>query len=188
MNRKALLWLGGGFVALGLLLSKVVPRLRRGRKLTSSEVDASGYVNPAPASLAASAGLPLDLYTIARVMSSEWGPAREAEKIAIGWVVKNEARHRGVSVTELVVKNGLYGKQVQGRFVGSSIDPYEDDLAAARKVLGSTYDPTGGAVRFFHPSGVKDPVALRDKRIHEGFSPVSVAGTRSDEIWLFRRA
>lgn len=190
--------LGGGLLLLGG--TAVVFRKDRGKRLTKSTLGSDDFIIEDPQMLANQANLPLDTYSLARVIASETGSSENiTEKIAIGWVVKNEANYRKISVSNLITRsnkgNGRYGKQRQGRFVGSSLDPYERDAEIASNVLASISDPTAKSVRFFNqkaqarlsvsdPSRHRPPEEIVDKWKREGF----VTSTSIGDNLFFRRA
>jgi len=114
-----------------------------------------------PSILASQAGLPLDVYSMARLLASEGygGPALEKRfaLTQIGHAVKNEARRRGLSVTSLLTKStypeasGKYGEQ-RGRYASTSKAPKDAHLSLAQQVMAGTQaDRTGGATKFLDP-------------------------------------
>ena len=146
---SGILLLGGGTAAV------IVIRSDKGRRLTKSTLDNAGFIIEDPYVLSGQAGLKHNVYSLARVISSETGGSDNIqEKTWVGWVVKNQAAYKKKSITEIVIfskrGSGRYGQQAQGRFVGSSKDPYERDADVAKSVIASNSDPTNGATRFLH--------------------------------------
>lgn len=121
-------------------------RLLRG----AAEADASEEIT-AP-------GVPADdadVYAVARVLASEAGGQARVSKIAVGWVVKNEAARRGISPLALVLDKGTeFGPQGSGGrgFVASSNAPTKTDRDLAAAILADLIaDPTDGATAFYSP-------------------------------------
>ncbi len=192
-----LLWWGGPIV---------VDLATAGRRLTKTTLDEDGTVRNDPENLAAAAaavmGRPvsLDAYALARMVRSEDARAAASVKQLVGHVAINEARRRGTTVAELLLRstvasrNGFFGRQ-RSRYAATSADPYEVDLLVAEAALEEDrqgYDPTGGALKFVHPAafGVQagtgtyaDTVA---KWAAEGYHPAIVPGAPSS-IVFFRK-
>ena len=193
--KRALIWVGGVLVGIGLLSTGAwftIDRIRRGKRLTRSIVSDAGFVSPDPLELSKISGVPSDIYSLARVVSSEAADRPASERLAIAHVVINESRYRKTTITELVTRsrlgNGFYGTQKQGRFVGSSKDPHEGDLEVARLAIFGV-DTSLGSTRFHHPLelGTAKANEVLAKRIDEGFRVVVPAGTNPREVVFLRR-
>lgn len=217
-------WFFGGLVVLAAAGGGAAVVVARGKRLTMAAAASGEVLSIAPAALArqipgdaysvraredgdpaVAAARELDEYSLARVLASEAAGRKEAERIAIGHVVMNEARARKLSVTALVTSGkvgaGNYGAQnAGGRFVSTARDPYTADLDLARKLIrGQIPDPTGGARKFFHPAAQDKQVAAGVKGVTksaaeviaawkgDGYQPVIVAGVPADEFLAFRR-
>jgi hypothetical protein len=144
------------------------------RKVTNCPVGSDDYVPCTPESLRKQAesflraagqwsrlrALPLDTYSLARNIRSEHGSGNVEEKVAIAEAARNEAARRNKSVTELLLINNkgrsLYGRQNQGRFAGTSIDPTVGDIKIADYVLRKRTNLSYGATKYLHPGGMGD--------------------------------
>jgi hypothetical protein len=133
-----------GFIAKG---SRVGPDTTN-QRINDNEVDVD------PASLASDAGLDLDTYTLARMISSEEGNSSNIKQVAVAWVAKNNAQALGSSIFEYAT-DGSFGRQTGGigsRPVSTWEDPYEGHVTIAKGVIAGTFaDPTGGARHFVAP-------------------------------------
>ena len=136
----------------------------RGKRLTWTTADDNGDIPDDPDSLADDAAnqinvtVETDDYALARMFASEGESYDQATKVAIGWVARNVAASRGVSVTGLLTADtnahgdGKFGKQT-GRWASTLFDPYQGDLTIAQAVnAGSVGDPTNGATHYFEPT------------------------------------
>ena len=211
VKRKTLLLLGGGLVLAGglslLVYRKFIlgfPLNIIGRKITKAPADAGGWVLIPPGALAGQVGVSVDTYSLTRVIGSEYADGNFIEKLGIGWVIVNEARRRGTSLTKLATKTskfgdkGLYGSQEHGRFASTARDPTDEDLYVARGILAGAFsDPTGGAVNFFSPSAQRQlavskphlydpPEVFFSNRKKEGKVPIAIAGVNPDKLVFFR--
>jgi hypothetical protein len=164
----------GAALALGLLgvaayygapevIEPIVSRIKYGSKLGPDADARTGFVNVLPATLAKQLGVQLEVYSLARMIRSEAGSAGAAERRAVAWVARNNARSRGISLTQLLtagggVAAGYYGKQnLGGRYAATGQAARQGDVDLALQVLGGTLsDNTDGALHFFNP-------ALQDK-------------------------
>ena len=159
----------------------VLDNILRGNRVTKAPYSKiTGAVNVPPASLAAEAGVDVDTYSLARMISSEEGRSSNTVKAAVGWAAINHANASGKSITDVLTTNknhpGLYGTQVGG-YASTALDPYDGDIAIAAGILGGTIeDMTGGADQFDRPSGEADPDAVAANRIASGSHEVSVPG------------
>lgn len=139
-----------------------------GKRLTSTtleKVDVGGgtlvgIVRTPPAELAARAGLPVDVYTLARVLASEgYGGAaigRAAGAVAIGQATWNGAKASKITLTQKLTRSvypktaGFYGNQ-KGKYASTAQDPFAWHGQVARAVLG-------GDVRSLLPNGSQNYV------------------------------
>ncbi|MDD5367330.1 MAG: hypothetical protein PHR30_18505 [Gallionellaceae bacterium] len=122
-----------------------------------------GVVRADPKLLAQKSGAGIDVYALARMISSEAGGASEQAKIAIAWTAVNEARRRKVTISGLLLAGhtrkgapsssaGFFGAQKTGKYATTAHEATAVDLAIARKVYGGVVaDPTGGATQFDSP-------------------------------------
>jgi hypothetical protein len=205
MTRRA--WIGVALAGATLavyLTPKAYTRIKFGKELGQS-AEKSSFVPVAPKTMAATAGIPIETYTLARVIRSEAGSSDRAVRVAVAWVTKNEAQRRGVSLTDLVVRtgkkgSGYYGAQnIGGRFVSSRMAPREEDVILADKIQqGAIPDNTGGAVKFFSP-GAQDQLVgklvgysktsreIIDAWKADGLTPRSLPGVSPYKFLLFVR-
>lgn len=137
----------------------------RGKQLSKStmtdEHNVDQSIDDLVAQASATMGRPVtqDAYLLARVSSSEHGGAEEREKSVIQWVARNDARvHNRTIFRNLTITNpevtsavpGFLGSQ-KGRRFASGVDPHEDDLDIAERILGGQVaDISGGATNFVH--------------------------------------
>jgi hypothetical protein len=178
------LWLFGAAA-----VSTVRDYVTRGARLTTSTIT-DGVVDQSIAQLVQDASstvgraIPVDTYSVARMLRSEYGSGPVAAKIAMAWVARNDAAELGRSVTATInagTRAGVaYGAQAGGGRYSTAHDPYENDLAIAEAVMtGDEADPTGGAVKFVHKSGFATSSGYDDtvtKWAAEGLSPVEKDG------------
>ncbi len=166
-------------------------------------------VNPAPPeSLAAGLGVEPNRYAMARAIVSEVGTLPLIAQIAVGWVIRNEAAHRGWSVLKLITRaavkqsdgsfaavdgaDGFFGRQNQHRYCSSAQDADENALDIADQVMSSSVDdPTDGARQWdspqsFSSSGAADKTAA--DRIAAGNVEVDIPGVSSSKIRFWRPA
>lgn len=80
----------------------------------------------------------LSVIHLARIMQGESPGDLEAAYL-VGWVAKNRLLHPGYGDTYQVVSYGFFGYR-------ADIEPHEEFIALARRVLRSNEDPTGGAL------------------------------------------
>lgn len=102
--------------------------------------------------------LPLDVYTLARNVRSEFGSGTAMEKLAIAWVAVNRTlMDNASSITEhLLGTFKTFGRQLGSRRPASTQqDPSVADILIANhvytswKTRGTEEDPTFGAVAYF---------------------------------------
>lgn len=194
-----------------LVAGGLVWLLRRPRALVGkSGGKATGGVVPGdPAALAASAGVPLPVYALARMIASEAGNRPRAEKLAVGWAARNYARQKyGGDVFKALTSSGpagsrgRFGSQNLGRYAATGQDPRADDLEIAIAVYARAEpDPTGGGTRFDSPRAQdalakrgkvkgynKDSAAVGASRRSEGFREVQIAGIDPRALRVWARA
>jgi hypothetical protein len=130
----------------------------------------------------------IEEYVMARVIASEAGGRPRDEKIAKGWVLRNDARKLGWSIVRTATfrssptARGKLGQQAAGggRYATSK-DPRTDDLEVARLVLsGAVADPTSGATKFFDArtgqKGALSLAAVTERWGAEGYVRYQVPG------------
>jgi hypothetical protein len=185
--------------------------IAQGARLTHAPYDKSTGVAPGdPAALAASAGLDLNTYALARMIASEEGNSSTAVQALIAHAAVNHAGGRErIAAVLLKAKNpahnGFFGTQKDlerlvttsdgkevhpsDRYASTASDPYEGHAAVARGVLdGSIPDLTGGADQFDRPSGERDPAAVAAAREGAGKEEVSdLADLIGDDLRFWRQ-
>jgi hypothetical protein len=130
-------------------------------------------VATSPQSLANAAGLPLDVYALARLVNSEYGSGPPAAMVAIAEAARNRAKLLGQSIAHMLTyekdssDSGFFGRQ-SGRWAATTLDPTQKTVLAARMALeGSNY--AGGALWFFSPKaqdgGTQAGQTLKDDAI-----------------------
>ncbi len=195
------------FASLILLGGKaVLSFVERGKKVTDSTL-VNGVVYESPSELAEIAGVDVDTYSLARMIASEQETKSPSgnELVGVANVVLNEARARGISVTDLLtsssVGGGFYGAQSAGsRYAATSKDPYERDITIASGVLsGDIPDITQGARHFFSPA-TQDILHARDETKYksadeidsrwrkEGYLPIVVDDVDDSRLRFYRKA
>lgn len=142
----------------------------RGKRLTTSHLNADGSLRESPADLVAQvhaatgrSDISETAVLMARVSASENAGAAEREKTAIQWVLRNDAAAHAWSVrTAVTVNPGSLGKQAGRRYSTAgggllgSREIHDDDLYIAEAIeRGEVADFTGGATKFIHYTGYK---------------------------------
>jgi hypothetical protein len=179
--------------------------------------EATGCVDASPESLASEAGVDLDTFALATMISSEHGNDPQVYKEAIGSAALNEAKARKVRISALLLKatdsnhSGKFGAQANmertlagggrpsDRYASTARAPYEDDLAIASLLVnGFTPDFTEGARQYDSPkaqdAGYKKGLyslnaeALAAKRIGEGKIEVNPEGIDPQRLRFWRQA
>jgi hypothetical protein len=143
---------------------------------TSPNPDAPTEIAQDPTTLAADAGLDLDTYALARVISSEEGNSPNAFQLAIGCAMRNLANHYGAGIFDTAT-DGSFGRQsggVTSRPVSTWEDPYEGHVAIAQAVQGGTPDVTQGAYQWVAPKA-QDALNRRDPTKYKTFAEVDAA-------------
>lgn len=179
-------------------IGAVVKGARVGNK-SSPNPTAPTEIGQDPSALAASAGLDLDTYTLARVISSEEGNSPLAHQLAIACATKNLADRYGGGIFD-VCTDGSFGKQSGGvgsRPVSTWEDPYEGHVAIAQAVLsGATGDITQGAYQWVAPKAqdalhARDPVKYKSfvdvnaSRLASGLKQVSIPGVNPSLLVMY---
>ncbi|MBV8982251.1 MAG: hypothetical protein JO086_15215 [Acidimicrobiia bacterium] len=184
-------------------------RLTGGPKVDDQDIASGQWLAVDPAQLAASAGQPLNTYSLGRAIRSEAGSAPAAERTAVGWAIWNHANaHNGGDVTASVTNGpaeGFYGAQniphavgEVARYCSTRFAPRQSDLDLAQQIIdGTVADNTAGGEYFFKP-GLQDRLvkaatggyrqsaqAHIDSMVRGGYEVFRPAGT-SDFI-VFRR-
>lgn len=147
-----------------LAVGWVMNTFDRGNKLTTSTTT-NAVVDQLPSDLAASIGVDLDTYSLARMGRSEGVDGMEYRM----HVVLNDIADlvsRGDTAYSTITKymtysrnsaaNGHYSAQDLGKRVSTSKDPYQGDYDLAVQVISdhdSGIDPTNGATKFVDKSG-----------------------------------
>ena len=173
----------------GVILGYIAKGSRVGPKST---MDDDQNVDQSPDDLAASAGLDLDTYALARMISSEEGNSSSARQAAVAWVMLNNGG------TGYAIPRGVFGRQGSGgRPISTSQDPYEGHVSIAKRVTsGEIPDPTSGARYFVAPKTqdalhARDPVKYKSfadvnaSRIANGHTPVIVDGIDPDYLIFY---
>jgi hypothetical protein len=171
-----------------------------------THVDDMGIVEDDPQSLASAAGVELNRYALARMISSEEGNSATLVKIAVAFAAVNEIGAEGIAGRLLgghgegqghFKKQGYSYSGGKGSVYASTAqDPYDDDVNIATAVLGGTLaDPTGGATNFFRPElqdqqyragdTTRDADGIVALWRSRGLVPVEVDGI--DEVLFFRK-
>lgn len=191
-------------VDFGSLLGSLVGRGRRVGPRTA--INILGVVPQDPQQLADQAGLPLEVYALARMISSENGNDSPAIKLAIAWAALNHAGGADQVAAVLLrgrgSADGHFARQnAGGKYASTALDPFEDDVRIAQAVVsGSVPDPTGGATNFYSPRTQdalaarnvdgygKDAAAVDAAWRASGLDPVDVPGVDPDYMRFYRRA
>lgn len=194
-------------------MAKAVNKVRNGAIVgPKANAPAGGVWEMPPASLAAAAGVDLEVYSLARMASSEHGSDADAYIVAICWAVRNAAGYVAgkTNITAKLTKrgssalSGFYGDQATKpiAYASTRFSPYERHVRIAREVLAlpKSVDPTGGATNFYSPQAqdklhAKDPktwsrdaAAVDADWRRDGLEPVAVAGVAARRLTLYRKA
>lgn len=170
--------------------------ITQGRRLTRCPYNkTTGVADCDPQQLADAAGLDLDTYALARMISSEEGNSTPAVQALIAHAALNHARLQGTAISAvlLAAKNPAHrgrfgtqkdleitlsnGRHPSDRYASTATDPYAGHAEIARGVQdGSIPDLTGGANQYDRPSGESDPERVAANRIAGGSEPVEGLG------------
>lgn len=194
-----LFWNGDGNPVDGV--TDILARIERGGRLTRAKYDSdTGVVPGEPADLAKEAGLDLETYALARMVSSEEGSSDNTIKAAVCWSTINYAAKVGKTISDLLLhanepthsnQFGTYKNIDQStpgygkgeRYASTALDPYDGDGEIAAQCLsGAIPDLTGGAIQFDRPGGEKNPDYTKGKREAAGLHVVEVEGIDSNVI------
>lgn len=153
------------------VIGEVVKGARVGAVSTFNET-APGEIAENPDDLAKSAGLDLQTYTLARVISSEEGNSPVAYWAAIACATLNNSIAGDVFS---YATDGSFGKQGPGRPVSTAQDPYEGHVKIAQAAIaGQIPDPTKGA-RYWVAPRTQDVLHLRDPSKYKSFADVNAS-------------
>lgn len=173
---------------------------------------ATGIVPMDPEELAAKAGVPIEVYSLARVGQSEEGHSSDTAKIAVMHATLNHANSTGQTITRLVTRgnpdrtdfekaNGRYGRQGIHPYCTTIADPTQHTLELARQVFnGEVEDMTYGAEFWDNPiaqralhlanpwsetnkGGYRSPEEIAERRKAKGLALVNIAGV-STRFWV----
>ena len=156
------------YIALSILL--VLSVWQRKNPLSAVSDLALGIVPGWPEELAASAGVPLDQYSLARVAQSEEGLSSERARIAVIYATLNQSLRTGKSVTALVTAgnpirkdysraNGRYGRQGVHPYASTIANPSRRNIELAGECIdGIAIDETDGS-RFWDNPITQDLLA-----------------------------
>jgi len=197
------LFLGRGNPLDGALTA--LTQIVRGKRLTRTPADSTGFVDAEPGDLAEEAGMSLEAYAAARMIASEEGQQDPTTQAAIVWCLINKARRSGTSIVSLLTraKNprnaGYFGSQKDkdpdsanygnsDRYASTALDPYTRDGKIAEDCLsGAIPDFTGGATNYDRPAGEKNPAQVAANRVSSGLELVAVDGA-ADSLRFWRPA
>lgn len=184
----------------------IITSIQKGARVTIAPYSkTTGTVPGTPDSLAAVAGVDVDVYSLARALASEEGNSSTATQVAVAWAISNHAGLSGKSITELVTQaklaahRGRYGTQRNievgtdgyngsDRYCSTAQDPYAGHLEVARGVLDGTFpDITNGADQFDRPSGESNPDVVAANREASGSELAAVEGVDDGDIRFWRK-
>lgn len=177
------------FIGLALIPASIAFAVWKRRWIVAN---ITGSVPGSPEELAASAGIDVDAYSLARVGQSE---ETGLGSIACMWATKNEAKRSKLTPTQLVVRarmkddngnvivapgNGQYGTQ-KHRFCATDHDPSQTMMDNAVAIMdGRLADPTNGAHHWDAPA-LQDLEHERDPDNHP--SSEEIARRREASGW-----
>jgi hypothetical protein len=195
----ALTWIGEGDPVDGGIT--LVNEITRGKRVTHAAYNDAGVVPDDPSDLASQAGVDLDTYAMARMISSEEGNSETRIKILVGYCLQNHCTRIGKTISqELLRANnsdhaGYFGTQrdvdtdspnhgKSDRYASTALDPYAGDIEIAQGVRAGTLpDESQGAQQFDRPAGEKHPEQVAANRIASGAELVTVAGLDGIRLW-----
>ncbi len=206
-------WLIVGAISGGVLGAALYMRRKIGAAVTADDrAGPDGIVPGKPEDLARAAGVPVDVYSLARVMESE--ESSQAGRVAVGWVTRNEARREKITITKLVTRaqykdasgklvkyasaDGRYSTQDKHKWCATTSPPTAATLAMAKQVAAEPPklpDPTKGATQWDAPElqdklHAKDPAKYKTaaeiaaKRQAAGKKLVTVPGVAKTRFWV----
>jgi hypothetical protein len=204
---KAWHWVLIAVAAIALMAggtAAVVTAVKKGKAIGGPDAypDANHKVPGDPKKLAAEAGYSLDIYSLARAITSEAGSLPQIGQIGVAWAVKNKAKRAKVSITKQLIPSGSYGGQgFVNPWAATTQPPTADSLELARKVeKGEISDPTGGAVGWDSPDAqlamlkkypekyTKTPEQVAENRRKEGMVEVVLPGLSRNKTRFWRYA
>lgn len=150
-----------------------------------------------PAALAATDGVDLDTYALARMVQSEAGILNDSGKLGVAFAALTYANNAGKSISELLLRakgdaNGYFGQQDQGRYASTSRDPSQSAYDAAISAIGGRVpDPTGGADQWDSPWAYSDPSraeTVAEARIAAGKVKVVLSDVPERKLRFWRKA
>lgn len=151
------------------LIGEVIKGSRVGPK-TSANPSSPSEIAQNPDELAESAGLDLQVYTLARIISSEEGNSPVLYWVAVAWASRNNAPDGDIFSW---ATDGSFGEQGPGRPCSTRQDPYEGHVKVAQAVLaGTVADPTEGS-RYWIAPRTQDILHLRDSSKYKSFDEVN---------------
>ena len=206
-------WLAIGAGSAGVLGLSLYARKKAGGSVAGADDRAGkdGKVPGKPEDLARLAGVPVDVYSLARCMEREEGT--KAGRIAVGWATRNEARKEKISVTKLLTRStikdkttgkvsatfgdGFYGSQELHKWAATTNPPSAGSIELAKQILAEPpkiSDPTGGATQWDAPKAqdalhakkpekYKTAAEIAAKRQAAGKKLVMVPGVTSTRFW-----
>ncbi len=160
------------FLAVVFLGEPVLERAVNGRRVgPMTKPGPDGIIRTDPAALARAAGLEVNVYALARSLSSEHGRDGDSYLRAVAWATRNKARERGITILQLltdgkgVAGDGFFGEQKAAagtKYASTQLDPYERHVRIALEVMGAplSADPTRGATHYYSPRA-SDQLAAR---------------------------
>lgn len=182
--------------------SDILSAITQGSRVTNAPYSkVTGCVLGSPDTLAAIAGVDVEVYSLARCIASEEGNSSKETQAAVGWATKNHADASGKSITDLLTyaveptHRGKYGTQRNievgtangpnpatgfkggsDRYASTANDPYQGHIAIATGILdGSIPDITKGADQYDRPAAERDPVAIANQRTSSGSTLVDLS-------------
>ena len=206
-------WSVFGAAAAGVLGLALYARKRAGLPVSSGDDRAgkTGIVPGDPVELARAAGVPVDVYSLARCMETEEGG--KAGRIAVGWATRNAAERQRTTITKLVTRAqykdkqgkliidkaaaGKYSSQDHHKWCGTKDAPTAATLELAKQIAATPPkipDPTGGATQWDapelqaklhakNPKKWKSPAEVAAKRQAAGKRMVMVPGVPKTRFW-----
>jgi hypothetical protein len=201
------MWQGDGNPLDGAVT--LLNEITRGKRLTHASYGDDGVVPADPNDLAAQAGLSLDAYALARMISSEEGQSSNRVKAAVAHAAITHAAKGGKTISQVLLHavdpnhSGYFGTfknidedspnyttdskgnpNAADRYASTALDPYDGDgQIAVGCIDGSIPDETGGADQFDRPSGERDPDAVAAKRVKAGKTLVMLDGVDDIRFW-----
>lgn len=192
----------GGFVAVVLGATFYMRRKVAAAVTDDDRAGPDGIVKGKPEDLARAAGVPVDVYSLARLMQTE--EATRTGRIAVGWATRNAATRGKVTITKLVTRSnskaaaGKYGRQDVGpKWAATTQAPTAETLELAKQIMAEPPkipDPTKGATQWDAPAAQdrlhkqnpakwKPAAEIAKTREAAGKKLVTVAGVPNTRFW-----